>query len=1093
MDKEKALALEELKGTEKLAEEAIEKATQKREEEWQDEITVVLLQHAADVTAILSTTEELERVKHEMPMTSDAKNQALNHADDATKIAEIHAEKAELLFAELCCVKALLDSNVEFKSNESTELMKELKFEVEGGAHCTMECHMAGVMRPSSSMAGGCNPDLRSRLKSLLADSQRSKLVNKLSEANQQNRFLKRQLFDGIGIRKSKEVPLYWFGMAESVQVMGSFDGWSEGKQLSPEYTGSFSKFSATLMLRPGSVRCTTIGVAHISPILDVQDKERAPTSVQVNAAHGVLSRLLPSHSSSFDFHIISKEQCGGKACFFITNHPSFGRNGAPEIRIGGSTGVELSAGLHWYLKNLCGAHISWDITGGSQLSSVPNPGFLPRVRATGVLIQRPVPWNYYQNAVSSSYTFAWWNWERWEKEIDWMAIQGINLPLAFTGQEAIWQRVFQTFNISSLDLSDFFGGPAFLAWSRMGNLHGWGGPLPQNWFDQQLSLQRKILERMYELGMTPVLPAFSGNVPAALKTVYPSANITRLGNWFTIRGDSRWCCTYLLDATDPLFAEIGKAFVEMQLKEYGRSSHIYNCDTFDENTPPLDDPEYISTLGAEIFRGIQSGDDDAVWLMQGWLFSYDPFWRPAQMKALLHSVPIGKLVVLDLFAEVKPLWITSEQFYGVPYIWCMLHNFAGNIEMYGILDAIAAGPVEARTSENSTMANICRTEHIGASLRAKLTYDLSMSKNKKKHRYEYSLLKIEYGYLYTKVGVGMSMEGIEQNPVVYDLMSEMAFQHEKIVVKMWIDLYPMRRYGSSDSLIQDAWSILYHSLYNCTDGAYNKNRDVIVAFPDADPFSISLEDVSFNGKHQILTDQVLRLWHVKELTDSYDKPHLWYSTSDVIHALGLLIAGGNEVAESNTYRYDLVDVTRQALAKYANEVFLKVIERYRLSDVHGVTFYTKHFLDLVTDIDTLLACHEGFLLGPWLESSKQLAQTQEQKKQYEWNARTQITMWYDNTEEEASLLRDYGNKYWSGLLRDYYAPRAAIYFKHLLESLETGVGFQLKDWRREWIKLTNDWQNNINSYPVKSTGDALSTSRWLYEKYLRNPDILDH
>lgn len=38
--------------------------------------------------------------------------------------------------------------------------------------------------------------------------------------------------------------------------------------------------------------------------------------------------------------------------------------------------------------------------------------------------------------------------------------------------------------------------------------------------------------------------------------------------------------------------------------------------------------------------------------------------------QALLHSVPAGKLVVLDLFAEVKPIWITSEQFYGVPYIW---------------------------------------------------------------------------------------------------------------------------------------------------------------------------------------------------------------------------------------------------------------------------------------------------------------------------------------------------------------------------------------------------------------------------------------
>ncbi|KAL5722320.1 alpha-N-acetylglucosaminidase [Ranunculus cassubicifolius] len=743
-----------------------------------------------------------------------------------------------------------------------------------------------------------------------------------------------------------------------------------------------------------------TLGVNKISQILETQDRERAKDSGNAR----------------------------GKSCFIISNYPSFGRRGVPEIRIAGSSGVEISAGLHWYLKKWCGAHISWEKTGGAQLFSVPKPGFLHRVRDGGVLVQRPVPWNYYQNAVSSSYTFAWWDWERWEREIDWMAIQGINLPLAFTGQEAIWQKVFQVFNVSSSELNDFFGGPAFLAWSRMGNLHGWGGPLPQSWFDQQLSLQKKILERMYELGMTPVLPAFSGNVPAALKRIYPSAKITLLGNWFTVKSDTRWCCTYLLDATDPLFIEIGKTFVEMQLKEYGRSSHIYNCDTFDENTPPVDDPEYISSLGTTIFQGMQSGDNDAVWLMQGWLFLYDPFWRPAQIKALLHSVPIGKLVVLDLFAEVIPLWTTSEQFYGVPYIWCMLHNFAGNIEMYGVLDAMASGPVEARISENSTM-----------------------------------------------VGVGMSMEGIEQNPVVYDLMSEMTFRHDKLNVQTWLDKYSMRRYGGSNSLIRDAWSILYHTLYNCTDGAYNKNRDVIVAFPDVDPYSISLQQIS-----------------LRKSTDTYDHPHIWYQTSDVIHALGLLLASGDDLAESNTFRYDVVDVTRQVLAKYANQVFLEIIEKYRFKDLDGVISLGEHFLELVSDMDTLLACHEGFLLGPWLESSKQLAQTLEQKIQFEWNARTQITMWFDNTEEEASLLRDYGNKYWSGLLRDYYGPRAGIYFKHLIQSLVNGVEFDLKEWRREWIKLTNDWQKSVSVFPVRSIGDALNTSRWMYEKYFASSGALD-
>ena len=48
----------------------------------------------------------------------------------------------------------------------------------------------------------------------------------------------------------------------------------------------------------------------------------------------------------------------------------------------------------------------------------------------------------YYQNVCTVSYSFVWWDWERWEREIDWMAMNGINLPLAFNGQEEIWRRV---------------------------------------------------------------------------------------------------------------------------------------------------------------------------------------------------------------------------------------------------------------------------------------------------------------------------------------------------------------------------------------------------------------------------------------------------------------------------------------------------------------------------------------------------------------------------------------------------------------------------------------------------------------------------
>lgn len=86
-----------------------------------------------------------------------------------------------------------------------------------------------------------------------------------------------------------------------------------------------------------------------------------------------------------------------------------------------------------------------------------------------------------------------------------------------------------------------------------MGNMRGWGGPLPYpTWYQSQLALQHKILNRMRDFGMIPVLPGFAGHVPAAIKSLYPSAKILRLGDWG--RFNSTYCCTYFLDPSDSLF-----------------------------------------------------------------------------------------------------------------------------------------------------------------------------------------------------------------------------------------------------------------------------------------------------------------------------------------------------------------------------------------------------------------------------------------------------------------------------------------------------------------------------------------------------------
>lgn len=71
------------------------------------------------------------------------------------------------------------------------------------------------------------------------------------------------------------------------------------------------------------------------------------------------------------------------------------------------------------------------------------------------------------------------------------------------------------------------------------------------------------------------------------------------------------------MDFSDPLFAEIGNAFIALQTKEYG-TDHIYNCDTFNELTPPSSDPQYLKSASRNVFTAMTGADPEAIWLMQG-------------------------------------------------------------------------------------------------------------------------------------------------------------------------------------------------------------------------------------------------------------------------------------------------------------------------------------------------------------------------------------------------------------------------------------------------------------------------------------------
>jgi alpha-N-acetylglucosaminidase len=697
-------------------------------------------------------------------------------------------------------------------------------------------------------------------------------------------------------------------------------------------------------------------------------------------AAEAFIKRVVPTVANHFIVKEIPAE--GGKDVFELQSKEG-------KVILAGNKALSVASALGYYLKNYCRDDFGWN---GENMHI---PAVLPVVKGK-IHHTSPYTYRYYLNYCTFNYSMSWWEWNRWQKEIDWMALNGINMPLALTGEEAIWRDVYRHMGFTDADLAGFFSGPAYFSWLWMGNLDGWGGSLPKHWMDTHRELQKKILERERSFGMTPVLPAFSGHVPPSFKDKFPQAKLKKT-NWGQGFND-----VYILDPGDPMFVEIGKKYIEAQTKVYG-TDHFYSSDTFNENTPPTNDSTFLSGVSKKTFQSMAAADPKAIWVMQGWLFFNDSkFWQPTQVKALLNAVPDNQMIVLDLYSDVHPVWKQTDYFFGKPWIWNMLQNFGGNVSINGRLGHVA--------SEPSVM--------------------LHGSKN--------------------MAGIGLTPEAIEHNPALYEIMLSNIWRDNAINPKAWLVDYAERRYGKNDPRINEAWSLMYNSVYSSAPRR-GGTASIIAGRPN------------LNMAHD---------WRV-DTTMSYD-PRL------LVRAWQLFIQSADELKKSDGFQYDLVDITRQVLANYANIVQPEIIKAYKLNNAEGFKKYSSDFLQLMDDMDELLGTRKDFLLGKWLNEARANGITQQESDLYEFNARDLITLWGDKN----SPLHEYSNRQWAGLIKGFYKPRWEMYFEGLNHSLINKSPFdsnafenKVKDW--EW-----NWVNKHDTYPDKITGNSVEVAERMFEKY---------
>jgi alpha-N-acetylglucosaminidase len=727
-------------------------------------------------------------------------------------------------------------------------------------------------------------------------------------------------------------------------------------------------------------------------------------------------------------------------------------------VTIWASSTSAASYGLHQLMKEYLNVSVSWGVglAGGQHLeypkSLLANPEFEwspdlldERYQRVQVAAGR---WRYYYNVCTFGYTTPFWDWPEWEKEIDWMALHGINLPLAFIGQEYIWLKLWtnETFGLAEEEVyQDLFSGPAWFPWHWMGNLKVWGGPVDRLWIERRKELQLKILKRMRDLGMSPVLPAFAGHIPQSLLRKFPRLRVRKSVEWMGF--NASYSGMLLLDPTDPMFEEIGGTFMRLQSELYGLTDY-YNGDTFNEMFPQSFDERYLSAAGSSVLKGIKRGNPQGKWLLQGWLFLHHRHvWTLPRIQSYLSGVK-GEVMVLDLAADIKDTWSSTESFAGNDFVWCLLHNFGGRRGLFGNVD----------------------------------------------HTNRLLLKALQEAQPYLQ-GVGLTMEATQHNPVVYESITDLFFLESDVTqredfevpegtgevlsrdLQDWLASYLLSRYGGAtfgEGGKGDAVWDLIHSTYSdlfLPGGPYGH---YVTCCP---------------------TWSIMNVAPTIELPNDYDSQ---YEPDSTFRALVTWTTAIQQWAmehpniphpldRSPTLRLDLTDIGRQffenLFAEYHGllvgliKFYRANVALYKTSDVTSVltTFRAirNEMMPLFDDVDHLLGFSKDFRFRDiWLDPALKWASTTypteslpESLRAFKssatldefimgFNAKNLITLWGDGVQG----YPNYAAKAWSGLYRTIYKRRWNTFLDRI-DALYVSKEYGFRPETLNWVINEADYQ----------------------------------
>ena len=507
---------------------------------------------------------------------------------------------------------------------------------------------------------------------------------------------------------------------------------------------------------------------------------------------------------------------------------------------------------------------------------------------------------------------------------------------------------------------------------------------MPVHFIEQQFDLQKKIVARMVELGMTPVLPAFPGFVPESIKRVRPNARITAISKWFN-PGADEYTRDWSLDPLDDVYAELQELFISKQIDAFGNVTNIYTLDQFNEMSPASGDADYLSGVSRSTYAGLTAANPAAVWLLQGWLFySSRDFWTQHRIDAYLGGVPDNQdMLILDLYSEINPQWQRTNSYSGKQWIWCQLHNFGGNMALEGRVQSITANPIYALAHSESL------------------------------------------------VGFGLTPEGFEGNEIVYDILLDQAWSTIPINTSQYFHAFTGKRYAGVPTVpevLYKAWEILHANIYNNTRADIPQ---VPVATYQLRPALSGIVNRTGHFPHPTAIHYkpaaLQEVWRLM-LKAALEQLSLWE-----VPAFQLDFVDVTRQVISNAFDFAYIDLI--AAFKCSSTPPPELRELRRGEPRCDVASAGQRLLHLLSVLDKTLLANEHFTLHKWTEAARVWGSAAGNEDLFTFNARSIVTVW----QVDATSLNDYAAKAWAGVVGCYYPGRWSIFVDALVQASNSG------------------------------------------------------